>query len=437
MALFDSLLNEVSRKYGLGDKAGSLLSGLLGLVTNNQTGGLAGFVQRFQRGGLGDIVSSWVSRGENAPISTGQVENTLGKGTVNQLAREAGIEAGAASSVLSFLLPKVVDALTPDGVLPASLPDSIKSYLGGVGDSISSAATSVTSTAKRVIDDVDDQPSSGGGTWWLILLLLGVLGFLGWQYLSPGEKVAETVSPVAGSGEAASDVAQQAGEAVTDTVDSAKDALGSLAEKAGEAAEATQEAATDAARMAGEAVTGAGETAQGAVDTLAEKAGEAAEATQEAAADATQKAGEMVAGVGETAGSEEKASEALSTLKAGFTGQDLVSALNLMIVHFDTGSATIAAADHAILDKAADAIKKAPGETVIEVGGHTDSQGNPGSNLTLSTTRSDAVRSALVERGVNAAMLKAKGYGGSNPVADNATEEGRAKNRRIEFKVLD
>jgi outer membrane protein OmpA-like peptidoglycan-associated protein/uncharacterized protein YidB (DUF937 family) len=420
MALFDSLLNEVSQKYGLGDKAGSLLSGVIGLINNLKTGGIAGFIQRFQRSGLGDIVSSWVSRGENAPISAGQIENALGKGTVDQLAKQAGIESGAAGSVLSEMLPKVIDALTPDGVIPASLPDSIKTYLGGVGDNISATAASVGNAAKRVIDDLDDQPSSGWKGWVLTLLFLGVLGFFGWKFLSSKGDVKEAIPSAAESEEAVSDIAQKAGEAVTDSVDSAQDALGSLAEKAGEA------------------VTGAEEAAQGAADTLADKASEAAVATQEATTDMTQKADEAITAASEElAGSGEQASAALSALKEGFTSQDLVSALNLMIVHFDSGSAMIAQTDDAILDEAAEAIKKAPGNTVIEVGGHTDSQGNAKTNLALSTARSDAVRAALVERGVDGAALKAKGYGGENPVADNGTAEGRAKNRRIEFKVMD
>jgi outer membrane protein OmpA-like peptidoglycan-associated protein len=72
---------------------------------------------------------------------------------------------------------------------------------------------------------------------------------------------------------------------------------------------------------------------------------------------------------------------------------------------------------------------------VIEIGGHTDCQGTEDYNLVLSGNRAEAVVKYLVERGISPARLKSKGYGFSVPVADNSTEEGRALNRRTEFKI--
>ena len=134
--------------------------------------------------------------------------------------------------------------------------------------------------------------------------------------------------------------------------------------------------------------------------------------------------------------STEAATAALANLKPGsFSADDLVKALNLMIIHFDTGSANISADSQDILKKAAEAIKQAPAGTKIEVGGHTDNTGNAAANQTLSEARAAAVSKRLGELGVNADMLNSKGYGQDKPVADNATEEGRAQNRRIEFTV--
>ena len=67
--------------------------------------------------------------------------------------------------------------------------------------------------------------------------------------------------------------------------------------------------------------------------------------------------------------------------------------------------------------------------------GHTDSYGNPKSNLELSQHRVDAVKSYLVERGISAERIEGKGFGGTRPVADNASEETRQLNRRVEFRV--
>ena len=101
-------------------------------------------------------------------------------------------------------------------------------------------------------------------------------------------------------------------------------------------------------------------------------------------------------------------------------------------VNFDTGKATITPDSAKTLDDGA-AILKAAGTFPVEVAGHTDNVGTPEANLKLSQERAQAVVAALVQRGIPAARLTAKGYGQTAPVADNRTEEGRAKNRRVEL----
>lgn len=103
-----------------------------------------------------------------------------------------------------------------------------------------------------------------------------------------------------------------------------------------------------------------------------------------------------------------------------------------LYVNFDTGKATIKPDSKETLDQAAEMLKLAP-QIKVEVGGHTDNVGTPESNQTLSQTRAQSVATALAERGIAADRLTAKGYGQSAPVADNRTEEGRAKNRRVEL----
>ncbi|WP_350029157.1 MULTISPECIES: OmpA family protein [unclassified Caballeronia] len=72
----------------------------------------------------------------------------------------------------------------------------------------------------------------------------------------------------------------------------------------------------------------------------------------------------------------------------------------------------------------------------LQIGGYTDSSGNPAVNLHLSEKRARSVRSYLIQRGVPADTLTAEGFGDAHPIGDNATREGRAANRRIEFKEL-
>jgi outer membrane protein OmpA-like peptidoglycan-associated protein/uncharacterized protein YidB (DUF937 family) len=130
-----------------------------------------------------------------------------------------------------------------------------------------------------------------------------------------------------------------------------------------------------------------------------------------------------------------KASAALGALKPGFTAQDLVSAANFNVINFPTGSAQIPTDEYTFLNKVAMAIKAAPVSTVLEIGGYTDNTGDAAANLALSQQRADAVRNYLVQQGVGPEVLIAKGYGDTRPVAGNETEEGKFRNRRIEFTV--
>jgi len=110
--------------------------------------------------------------------------------------------------------------------------------------------------------------------------------------------------------------------------------------------------------------------------------------------------------------------------------QDLLSGER---IQFASGSATIASSTGPLLDRLAAGVRECPG--VVRVEGHTDSTGNPEGNLALSQARADAVRAALGTRGIPLDRLVAAGYGQANPIAGNDTAAGRARNRRIEFRV--
>ena len=101
---------------------------------------------------------------------------------------------------------------------------------------------------------------------------------------------------------------------------------------------------------------------------------------------------------------------------------------------FETGKATLKPESQEQLKNIAEILKAYP-KVTLKIGGYTDNTGDPQANLKLSQQRADTVMADLVKLGVNASRLKAEGYGKEHPVADNSTEEGRAKNRRIDMRV--
>lgn len=113
----------------------------------------------------------------------------------------------------------------------------------------------------------------------------------------------------------------------------------------------------------------------------------------------------------------------------------LDDALKNRIIEFESGSAVLTATGQQILNEMAAALNKVQGKSV-KIIGHTDSSGDPKKNITLSQERAEAVKQYLIAKQIPENTLTTEGLGAQKPVADNATAEGRKKNRRIEFEVL-
>ena len=109
----------------------------------------------------------------------------------------------------------------------------------------------------------------------------------------------------------------------------------------------------------------------------------------------------------------------------------------LDIVYFNTNKTSIKSVSYSLLDEVAAVIVANPDIKLIEIAGHTDSDGSDASNIKLSQGRAEAVRSYLMKKGVDGERLVAKGYGESKPVDTNKTRAGKANNRRVEFMILE
>ena len=116
MGLLDQVVGALAGGQSGGNNA--LLETVMKLVNDPQNGGLQGLIQSFEQGGLGEIVNSWVSKGENLPISAEQIQSVLGGSSLGNIASQLGMNREEASGSLASMLPQLIDSLTPNGEVP-------------------------------------------------------------------------------------------------------------------------------------------------------------------------------------------------------------------------------------------------------------------------------------------------------------------------------
>ncbi len=205
MALFDSIIGEATKRFGLSnDAAGGLLSALLAFIADPQKGGFGGFVDRFRNVGLEPLMNSWITKGDNVPLSNEQLESALGEDNIRDIADSAGVEKSLATTAMAGIIPSVVDQLTPEGELPDenSLLGRISGFVSGWGgasagafagqtvDRIDAAAGAAYGERREAVTDLGDRisstaPGTGGGSilrWLLPLLLLALLIAMGFWF---------------------------------------------------------------------------------------------------------------------------------------------------------------------------------------------------------------------------------------------------------------
>lgn len=118
------------------------------------------------------------------------------------------------------------------------------------------------------------------------------------------------------------------------------------------------------------------------------------------------------------------------------TDQGLFMEVPYSELGFPVGRSSLSPGERPVLERITALLLQYPALS-LRIAGHTDSSGRAEVNLSLSQERAEAVRDALVRRGVEAGRLQAVGYGESRPIADNATRDGRERNRRIEIYFIE
>ena len=109
MGIFDGILGGV-----IGAGATKLLNSFI-----EQQGGLQNIVSQFEKTGFGDTMKSWISQGQNLPITTDQIQQALGSDKVKEMAAKLGLPADKIAEMLAVHLPQAIDKVTPDGKLPS------------------------------------------------------------------------------------------------------------------------------------------------------------------------------------------------------------------------------------------------------------------------------------------------------------------------------
>lgn len=127
MGLFDSVAGAILGKLG-GESGNPMLQIAMNLL--NENGGLSGVLDKFKESGLTEEAASWVSKGENMPISAEQITQVLGSGAVADMAAKFGLSSEDISGKLAEYLPGVVDQLTPDGEVPSDMSNIMGQLMG-------------------------------------------------------------------------------------------------------------------------------------------------------------------------------------------------------------------------------------------------------------------------------------------------------------------
>ncbi len=197
MATFDTLIDDLASRYGVGANARSLVREILAMISSSP-GSLGGFLDKLKSAGLSTEVASWLGRPDAAPLASGQVERALGATALSGIASRIGLGQGVVSTALGYALPKIVGLLTPGGAVPTGVPPEVAAFL-----SQPRVAAVAGQAAPKRIDvlpaAVESEPTIRRWLWPALaaLVVVAVLSYF-WSTLNripPAQPVANAPEP--------------------------------------------------------------------------------------------------------------------------------------------------------------------------------------------------------------------------------------------------